>query len=490
MLLQVGVGLVGLVVTAGLATYFLGGPLTALRRSYDISNRRDDVAFDRSDEFGNTQAEEEMFGKVIAGMPENSAYRNNIRVSSYRPKPQAYSGGYPQYNQQAVKYASAPQQLRYRADPYQNSYQAPNQNLYPQYYQQQQQPQPVQVQAKAAVNNYNIQQQQQSQPQETIVQAQQSEQQAELQKTQPVQKFNIDSVDMTTNQPSEQPLYNNVDYDEFAQSYFPQQHQQEPQQDQISVEQQKMQEFEENSHNEVPRSERITIVQAQSVPSNHKSDENNKSTDLPTPAALTYTNSDEEYQNSIANSIMNQKKQFVVGSVVAENFEQAPQSSVPEHGPRRRRQAIKKAAKSLDNNEIDEDESKQDATVTTTQEETTSKKDELQTSSTHSEVTSEQTTPEHSIETTTQYPNFTYNIESAQNNIFDLFRRIIDLKVRLGLNFLQNATVAFQNYLQGVEQRVRASPLFNPYAKNDTKSNVTTSGLESTKFHRRTFEAL
>lgn len=493
----VGVGLVGLVVTAGLATYFLGGPLTALRRSYDISNRRDDIAYDRSDEFGNTQAEEEMFGKVIAGMPENSAYRNNIRVSSYRPKPSPYSG-YSQYNQ--MPKFSAQTQLRYRAvDPYQHSYQTQNQNQYPQYYQQQQQPSTAQVQAKSAVSDYSTQQQQ-AQP---SAQAQQPELQVAAQKTQTIQKFNIDSVDMTTNQPSEQPAYNNIDYDEIAQSYFP--HQDQTQQGQVSIEQQKMQEIEEKSQNEIPRSERVTIVQAQSVPSNHRSEGDDKSTALPTPAALTYTSSDEEYQNSIANAIMNQKKQFVVGSVVAENFEDNPQSAVPEHGPRRRREAIRKAAKSLDNNEIDEDEAKRDIETTSVKaeeestpkkEESTSKKeesptvkDEAEISSTPvSESTSKQTTQPHA-ETTTQYPNFIHNIESTQNNIFDLFRRIIDLKVRLGLNFLQNATVAFQHYLQGVEQRVRTSPLFNPYVKNETASN-NTSDRHSNKVHSKTVEAL
>ena len=495
----VGVGLVGLVVTAGLATYFLGGPLTALRRSYDISNRRDDVAYDRSDEFGNTQAEEEMFGKVIAGMPENSAYRNNIRVSSYRPKP--YSG-YSQYNQMP-KYnvqQQQQQQLRYRAvDPYQNSYQT--QSQYPQYYQQQQQPSPAQVQAKSAVTDYSNQQQQ-AQVQQTMTQAQQPEMQIPTQNTQNNQKFNIDTVDMTTSHPPEQPVYNNADYDEIAQSYFP--HQDQTQHGQVSIEQQKMQEIDDNSQNEVPRSERVTIVQAQSVPSNHKSEIPDKSTDLPTPAALTYTSADEEYQNSIANAIMNQKKQFVVGSVVAENFEETPQSAVPEHGPRRRRQAIKKAAKSLDNNEIDEDtEIKRDNIETSTtakpeevstskREESSSKKEPESPPIQVSESTSEQMTLENHAETTTQYPNFTYNIESTQNNIFHLFRRIIDLKVRLGLNFLQNATLAFQHYLQGVEQRVRASPLFNPYVKNETTSNDTTlnSSQHSNKIDRKTAEAL
>lgn len=423
-------------------------------------------------------------------MPENSAYRNNIRVSSYRPKP--YSG-YSQYNQQLPKY-NVQQHLRYRAvDPYHNSYQT--QSPYPQYYQQPQQPSVAQAQAKSSVNEYSVQQQVQ-QPQQLAVQPQQQLEMQLPQNTQAIQKFNIDSVDMTTNQPAEQPAYNNVDYDELAQSYFPHQ-----EQGQISIAQQKMQEFEDKSQNEASRSEKITIVQAQSVPTNHRTDGSEKSSDLPTPAALTYTNSDEEYQNSIANAIMNQKKQFVVGSVVADNFEENPQSAVPEHGPRRRRrEAVKKTAKSLDNNEIDEDdEAKREVETTAKVEETTakkeetsSKKEEPETSSTPVSVSTVEQTTEHQLETTTQYPNYTYNIESTQNNIFDLFRRIIDLKVRLGLNFLQNATVAFQQYLQGVEQRVRASPLFNPYFKNETVLNDTTSAgrRHSNRFHSKPVEAL
>lgn len=75
----VGVGLVGLVVTAGLASYFFG-PLGALRRSYDDALDRQDTGDSiyaiNSDEYasGNPdsgQKEEEVFGKFIAGMPAN-----------------------------------------------------------------------------------------------------------------------------------------------------------------------------------------------------------------------------------------------------------------------------------------------------------------------------------------------------------------------------------------------------------------------------------
>lgn len=449
----VGVGLVGLVVTAGLATYFLGGPLTALRRSYDISNRRDDVAYDRSDDFGNVQNEEEMFGKVIAGMPENSAYRNNIRASSYRPKVQQYSG-YSQYAQQSPKYG-AQQQLRYRQiDPYQNSYQ----NQYPQYYQQHQSQIQAQSQAKSSIIDYEAQQAKETN------QPQSSQNTQKFAVDTSAQKFNIDAIDMTTNAPE---TNYNLEYDDIAQSYFPQQEQ--TQTNQVTVEQQKMNEIEEQ-HNEIPRSEKFTIVQAQSVPSNHRTDQSEKA-DLPTPAALTMSHSDEEYQNSIANAIMSQKKQFVVGSVIAEHFEENPPSIVPEHGPRRRRRdAIKKAAKSLENNEIDgeEDKVKRENEATTEKSEPTTEKADPTTAKEeiHESSSIAESVSETSEESTSQYP--TYNIENGQNNIFHLFRRIIDLKLRMGLNFLQNATIAFQHYLRGVEQRVNTSPLFNPYVKNET----------------------
>lgn len=80
----VGVGLVGLTVAAGLATYFLG-PFGALRRSYDnAADRKDDFYYNNDDEYGGSgQSEEEVFGKVIAGMPANSPYRNSMKYNSY-----------------------------------------------------------------------------------------------------------------------------------------------------------------------------------------------------------------------------------------------------------------------------------------------------------------------------------------------------------------------------------------------------------------------
>lgn len=80
----VGVGLVGLTVAAGLATYFLG-PFGGLRRSYDnAADRKDDFYYNNDDEYGGSgQSEEEVFGKVIAGMPANSPYRNSMNNMKY-----------------------------------------------------------------------------------------------------------------------------------------------------------------------------------------------------------------------------------------------------------------------------------------------------------------------------------------------------------------------------------------------------------------------
>jgi hypothetical protein len=448
---SVGVGLVGLVVTAGLATYFLGGPLGALRRSYDIANRRDDVAFDRSDDFGNAHDEGEMFGKVIAGMPENSAYRNNIRINSYRqrtgPQAQAQSQPQPQFNAAYPQYAQHQKQhptqlqlqqaqqqyLRYRAaDPYYNSY--PQQN----YVQQPQQPQPYYQQVQPKSSDYGTAQNIQAVTDNT-------------------QKFNIESVDMTTSEPSSSSYQ--LDYDEIAQSYFPQRD--DSQQQQVTVEEQKMQEEiqrpqpQYQPQSELRSNEKVTIVNAQSVPSNHKT--SNGDDALPQPEALKMNpSSDEEYQNSIANAILNQqnqRKQFVVGSVVAENFEDNAGSIVPEHGPRRRRRDVNEITKNVEDNEIDhgDDEIKGQA-------------DEV-TQSTTSAVAENH---EAESETTTQ----TYDISNGQNNIFQLFRRIVELKLRLGINFLQNATLAFQQYLRGVEERVQTSNLFNLYANNTTNNST------------------
>ncbi|KAK5643481.1 hypothetical protein RI129_007326 [Pyrocoelia pectoralis] len=76
----VGVGLVGLMVTAGLASYFLY-PFAPVRRSYQVDRKDKESTYFYNDEYtpgGIT--EEEAIGKVIAGMPttlDSHTYRGN-----------------------------------------------------------------------------------------------------------------------------------------------------------------------------------------------------------------------------------------------------------------------------------------------------------------------------------------------------------------------------------------------------------------------------
>lgn len=104
----VGVGLLGLVVTAGIAGYFLN-PLGAIRRSYEVADRKEDLYYYNNEEYAGPGAdglsEEEVFGKVIAGMPaKGNTYRNagvryGNQMQSQRPNQ------FRQHGQQ--KYAAA-----------------------------------------------------------------------------------------------------------------------------------------------------------------------------------------------------------------------------------------------------------------------------------------------------------------------------------------------------------------------------------------------
>lgn len=115
----VGVGLLGLVVTAGIAGYFLN-PLGAIRRSYEAADRKEDLYYYNNEEYAGPGAdglsEEEVFGKVIAGMPsKGNTYRNagvryGNQLQSQRPNQ------FHQHGQQ--KYASATVALNTNNGPY------------------------------------------------------------------------------------------------------------------------------------------------------------------------------------------------------------------------------------------------------------------------------------------------------------------------------------------------------------------------------------
>ncbi|XP_044731286.1 uncharacterized protein LOC123294236 [Chrysoperla carnea] len=70
----VGVGLVGLMVTAGLASYFLYPFGVAARRAYNIADRKDDKYYYNNGDYGyGGQPEEDVINKVVAGMPASSS---------------------------------------------------------------------------------------------------------------------------------------------------------------------------------------------------------------------------------------------------------------------------------------------------------------------------------------------------------------------------------------------------------------------------------
>lgn len=130
----VGVGLMGLVVTAGLASYFFG-PLTALRRSYDDAVDRqdnvDNIYQVNSEEYATNgaeggQNEEEIFGKFIAGMPASNVPKY---VRYYKPEQQTpyhtntYNTQRRVYGQPQIgpKYNGPNPYVRYRTEPNNNN---------------------------------------------------------------------------------------------------------------------------------------------------------------------------------------------------------------------------------------------------------------------------------------------------------------------------------------------------------------------------------
>lgn len=144
----VGVGLMGLVVSAGLASYFFG-PLTALRRSYDDALDRqdnvDNIYQVNSEEYATNgaeggQNEEEIFGKFIAGMPASNVPKY---VRYYKPEQSApyhgnaYNTQRRVYGQQiAPKYNGPNPYVRYRTEPNNNGFQknAPSPHFNPAQY--------------------------------------------------------------------------------------------------------------------------------------------------------------------------------------------------------------------------------------------------------------------------------------------------------------------------------------------------------------------
>lgn len=104
----VGVSLVGLLVTAGLASYYLQ-PFAALRRSDPIDRKDTAGSYYYQDDYTNAMPEEEAIGKVIAGMPDNvlqdntatykqptsrNAYQQNVRYRQVDRRSQIFMNPY------------------------------------------------------------------------------------------------------------------------------------------------------------------------------------------------------------------------------------------------------------------------------------------------------------------------------------------------------------------------------------------------------------
>lgn len=76
---SVGVGVIGLASLVGLASYFLYPFASPVRRTFEV-DKKDDLYKHNAEEYandGNGQAEEEMLGTVLAGMPAHSKHKLN-----------------------------------------------------------------------------------------------------------------------------------------------------------------------------------------------------------------------------------------------------------------------------------------------------------------------------------------------------------------------------------------------------------------------------
>ncbi|XP_068631527.1 mucin-4-like [Battus philenor] len=99
---SVGVGVIGLAGLVGIASYFLYPFATPVRRTFEV-DKKDDIYKNNAEEYGsegNGQAEEEMLGTVLAGMPAHAKHKIN-----------PYAAQTPNLNRYQVK---KDQDIRYR----------------------------------------------------------------------------------------------------------------------------------------------------------------------------------------------------------------------------------------------------------------------------------------------------------------------------------------------------------------------------------------
>lgn len=97
----VGVGALGLATLVGIAGYFLYPFATPVRRTFEV-DKKDDIYRHNAEEYaneGNGQAEEEMLGTVLAGMPAHSKHKLNPYAGQT-----AHINRYPVKKEQDIRY--------------------------------------------------------------------------------------------------------------------------------------------------------------------------------------------------------------------------------------------------------------------------------------------------------------------------------------------------------------------------------------------------
>ncbi|KAM3960211.1 uncharacterized protein ACR2FA_005693 [Aphomia sociella] len=98
---SVGVGVIGLASLVGLASYFFYPFSTPVRRTFEV-DKKDDLYKNNGEEYaseGNGQAEEEMLGTVLAGMPSHSKQKLNPYAGQT-----AHNNRYPTKKDQDIRY--------------------------------------------------------------------------------------------------------------------------------------------------------------------------------------------------------------------------------------------------------------------------------------------------------------------------------------------------------------------------------------------------
>lgn len=423
----VGVGLVGLVAAAGIATYFLGSPLTPLRRN----DRTDEIYYNNNEEYAGPdgQYEEEWFSKVIAGSP---TYRNNLRQSFKNPAPAAAPA---MVMQQQANYAA---------------------HKYPQYSKYARQPGPPPPGPAAGPGpqynpnhrNYNVRPN--YAPQNYRINAGSMPSGAN-----PSELVRKHSMAMPQNYPHHQ--------------YYP--HAIAPQPPSPPMAPVREPESK-NYFSEASKRHSFSSSAAEIVADTPQEPSMNKE-DAVGPI---------EDNNFLKRTSQQSSDHFVVGSVYPEALTANDPSmtvqqaeSVPEHGPRRRRRRgvvqHKKNAKKLDDNELDNEH---DIPLPAEEEEEHTTEASLETVTIKAEETSE---PEHvtssavvsstlgadesgKVESTTASAvNYyeTVSVVSYNATFSDFVRRMFQLKLKLGVSFLRGMADGVARYLHQFEERLYRS---------------------------------